>query len=82
MYFGEKEFAALHDSRIWAAYQANTLSIYTERGIWWYEKMSQRSLGSDCPGADGRSLSGAELSGRCGAEPKDLKGAELCLLYL
>ena len=38
MYFGEKEFSALHDSRIWAAYQANTLSICTERGIWWYEK--------------------------------------------
>ena len=38
MYFGEKEFSALHDSRIWDAYQANTLSIYTEKGIWWYEK--------------------------------------------
>ena len=38
MYFGEKEFSALRDSRIWDAYQANTLSIYSEQGIWWYEK--------------------------------------------
>lgn len=33
MYFGEKEFSALHDSRIWDAYQANTLSIYKSGGM-------------------------------------------------
>lgn len=38
MYFGEKEFSALKDTRIWNAYQENTLSIYAEDGIWWYEK--------------------------------------------
>ena len=38
LYFGEKEFLALKDTRIWNAYQENALSIYVEDGIWWYEK--------------------------------------------
>ena len=38
MHFGEKEFAALHDRRIWDAYQANDLSIYVRGGIWWFER--------------------------------------------
>lgn len=38
MYFGDKEFTELHDSRIWDAYQAGSLSICVEKGVWWYEK--------------------------------------------